>query len=657
MKNAEKPILSISILASNRLDTIPRCLDSLTPIRQALPCELIIVDTSTDSKVRECLLEYTDIIIPFEWCNDFSKARNAGLKMAKGQWFMFLDDDEWFLDSEPIIQFFKTEACEKYGEAYYTVRNYKDESLQTYGDCLVKRLGKLKEGTEFKSKIHEYLQVENAVATIIDATAGHTGYIYKTAEDAERHFERNTSLLREMEKEEPNSLRWKCQYIQEFRSHKKWAELEAYCEKTIKYLHSQSFEVSILNIGQIYLAYINALLLTEKHNDAERFYKKCCKAKIFDNTFILRGYVNAYMTNVYYALEDFESAYERAKEYMESYDLYQKNPKMYEREQVGTIFHDAFSEKVYEQVDKFLFGIEFELEKKEYIAADYVDKKWEEMDAESLTAIQIKLLNRYVKREDYASIRKLLELNLPLVIMRPIIAQWLKGQMEEQEDRFLKVYELIRDIDTWRWYQVCVELFSLCEGGSEDNLRKILKSFILRVPNVFQIPNIVGEALQKQNIEIESLYIEIDFLTWKKHLAEHFACMNMAQLEELKERLSNSSLNQDVRYTYFMMLYAEQKVREAIEQINSGKGSVNVDYNELLGMFSYYTCVTYETLYGAELQSLEPEELPGNYQAALWLQIFFEEAEKDLDAALPCLEKVAEVYPFMKEFVEAYKKS
>ena len=141
----------------------------------------------------------------------------------------------------------------------------------------------------------------------------------------------------------------------------------------------------------------------------------------------------------------------------------------------------------------------------------------------------------------------------------------------------------------------------------------------------------------------------------EKHLAEHFACMNMAQLEELKERLSNSSLNQDVRYTYFMMLYAEQKVREAIEQINSGKGSVNVDYNELLGMFSYYTCVTYETLYGAELQSLEPEELPGNYQAALWLQIFFEEAEKDLDAALPCLEKVAEVYPFMKAFVEGYK--
>jgi len=47
-------ILSISLLTSNRLETIPRCLDSLKPILEAIPSELIIVDTSNNPEVYEC---------------------------------------------------------------------------------------------------------------------------------------------------------------------------------------------------------------------------------------------------------------------------------------------------------------------------------------------------------------------------------------------------------------------------------------------------------------------------------------------------------------------------------------------------------------------------------------------------------------------------
>ena len=54
------------------------------------------------------LSEYTDHIVPFTWCDDFSKARNAGLKEAKGEWFLYIDDDEWFGDVQELIAFFKT---------------------------------------------------------------------------------------------------------------------------------------------------------------------------------------------------------------------------------------------------------------------------------------------------------------------------------------------------------------------------------------------------------------------------------------------------------------------------------------------------------------------------------------------------------------------
>ena len=75
-------LLSIAVLVSNRRDTIRPCLDSLTPIREAIPCELILLDTGCDADVRAILEEYGDTVAEFTWCQDFSKARNATLPYA-----------------------------------------------------------------------------------------------------------------------------------------------------------------------------------------------------------------------------------------------------------------------------------------------------------------------------------------------------------------------------------------------------------------------------------------------------------------------------------------------------------------------------------------------------------------------------------------------
>ena len=84
-----KPVLTISLLCSGRKNTTKKCLDSLKPIMEQVSSELIIVDTGCDEKTRELLSEYTDQVIPFTWCNDFAKARNVGLKAAKGEWFLY----------------------------------------------------------------------------------------------------------------------------------------------------------------------------------------------------------------------------------------------------------------------------------------------------------------------------------------------------------------------------------------------------------------------------------------------------------------------------------------------------------------------------------------------------------------------------------------
>ena len=105
----KKPVLSISLLVSDRPDTIQRCLDSLNTIRENITSELIIVNTSHSENVRAIIEKYTDKIVDFEWCDDFAKARNAGLSLATGEWFLTLDDDEWFVEVQPLCKLFGTQ--------------------------------------------------------------------------------------------------------------------------------------------------------------------------------------------------------------------------------------------------------------------------------------------------------------------------------------------------------------------------------------------------------------------------------------------------------------------------------------------------------------------------------------------------------------------
>ena len=57
--------LTISILVSNRKDTVPKCLESLRPLFDNVDCELIITDTGCDDDLVEFMRQYTDNIVKF----------------------------------------------------------------------------------------------------------------------------------------------------------------------------------------------------------------------------------------------------------------------------------------------------------------------------------------------------------------------------------------------------------------------------------------------------------------------------------------------------------------------------------------------------------------------------------------------------------------
>ena len=56
----EKKLLTISLLVSNRKDTIRKCMESIRPILEQLPSELIAIDTvgeKTDG-LNHCVLDF-----------------------------------------------------------------------------------------------------------------------------------------------------------------------------------------------------------------------------------------------------------------------------------------------------------------------------------------------------------------------------------------------------------------------------------------------------------------------------------------------------------------------------------------------------------------------------------------------------------------------
>ncbi|MEA4896612.1 MAG: glycosyltransferase [Christensenellaceae bacterium] len=249
--------LTISLLVSNRIDTIRKCLDSIKPLLTQLPSELIVVDTVGEEDSDGSLAvarEYTDKIVRFHWCDDFAAARNAGLKLAQGEWFMFLDDDEWFEDVTPIVEFLQGDEG-KYNYCLYDIRNYMDRSGSSYQDDKVGRMARRTSGMIFKSKIHEYLIGIYGPRKILNCYAHHYGYIYASNKEREAHSRRNLVPLLELYEADPKNLKTLAQLCQEYFAIHDYKKTRQFCEQALQFGLAGTTDY----IGWIAYYYIRAL--------------------------------------------------------------------------------------------------------------------------------------------------------------------------------------------------------------------------------------------------------------------------------------------------------------------------------------------------------------------------------------------------------------
>ncbi len=215
-----KPLLTIGMIFKNEIRCLERCMKSLQPLREAVPCELVMADTGSNDGSREIAEKYADILFDFPWINDFSAARNAVMDRAHGEWYLTIDADEWLdEDVSQLVKFLKDYKKQTWAYCAVVLRNYTSADLdENYKDFLAVRMIHMSTGIRYEGAIHEHWRSKKGgpecIVPLNKAIFYHDGYIGLGEDEGREKLERNLTLLREQLKKRPDDLFTLMQYLE-----------------------------------------------------------------------------------------------------------------------------------------------------------------------------------------------------------------------------------------------------------------------------------------------------------------------------------------------------------------------------------------------------------------------------------------------------------
>jgi len=192
------------MIVKNEAENLPACIHS---IKSAVD-EIVAVDTGSTDLTQERAKQLGAKVFDFQWCDDFSAARNESIKHATGDYILWLDADDRVDASEveKIRQLKKLLPQEK-NKAYYMVVN---NQSPVDGETLFHQMRVFpnRKGAMFEGRIHE--QIFHVLGRMgiesvqTDIVIRHTGY--HDPRVIQKKSERNLKIIEKELESDPNNL-------------------------------------------------------------------------------------------------------------------------------------------------------------------------------------------------------------------------------------------------------------------------------------------------------------------------------------------------------------------------------------------------------------------------------------------------------------------
>ena len=627
----QAPLLTISLLISNRPDTIPRCLDSLRPIMDAIPSELILIDTSKNEEIHQMLLGYTDLVYEFEWCNDFAKARNEGIRRARGEWFFYLDDDEWLEESDNIIDFFQSQEYKDCGCANMQIRNYSNASYTQFSDGWVSRLFRL-EGVRFEGKVHEYLYNLTGKQIFLPEMIHHSGYIYDTPEKCREHFERNSKMLLELIEEEPDELRWQAQMVQEYYTISEWEKIIEFCEPRVK---ATQIPDGFMNKNHFCTLYGGLADAYQNLGRNEEFFAVCDRINEDEKcTDVLKALMDLRKAETYINLEDLTNAKVSVDKYLKYYEQMQKN-KAAMQEQLGALLINRTFEKNYlDTAYNVLIYIDLKQEKTGTLKA-CADRMEQDKKGFTLSPkLMIYLVELMMQKKDSSQLLRIVKKASEDGDMLKVLCAEAQKKEEEKNAGFIEIAKIYAHLESDFWYIPYCRLVVADAKKDKKAVKRALKELVKAMPNAFYLTDWAYEIIEKYQIKIALLWDEVLGTKWKTTIQEFAANCSEESIQKVSAFLADVYETDDWHRMGLDVVLLEKKIA-AGPQMNV------LDYYDLLKEFAQKELFIYQNI----LEKIEAEELPLEVQVATKINEYIQLETQDQRLALMRLKEVVDIYP------------
>ncbi len=559
----KKKDLTISLLSSGRIDTIERCLSSLVPFKEQLDTEIIIVDTDPEHRedVQAILGKYTDQIIPFTWCDDFSAARNVGVDAAQGEWFLFIDDDEWYEEPQPLIDFLKSEEARNYSRVSHRILNYLGESKQKKQYAWVERLFRLEGGVRFHAKVHEFPSPQIGEVLVNDAVSAHDGYAYKSEEEKLSHAHRNIVLIEKMMEQEPQEVKWVYQLLVEYMAVGDEDRVISLAHKGYRMMEDKVGYMAACVRGY----FVAALLILDAREGrwkacTETYKKYASKKREYGD--VSRAFMEVIATQAYYHTGKTKNSGKHGAAYMKLYRMCKGKPIRLTEDYLDFLI-ETFDERVWGLVATLM--ILDDLSVGSWSAFDeYFDQmKWDGSAEYPVAEAAADFLRLLI---DWDDVPKLAHMAGTFWnaggMLRQLISQKILDLEKANDDRRWRLIEAVLASDLIENKPVdLVIVWDDHEGHRENMPAHFRQLFVMANPLVLDAK--LWEIGLRRGAVLDERIAEIPFERWKICVDECMKDMNIEHIRKMSELMDEAYLGSvDEHYQYYKVKAKERSFHE-----------------------------------------------------------------------------------------------